>query len=239
MGFASTEMKITRWIKSQNKKTKQKIMRIEAMNKPIKKMTISLLLFITLPFASYIKAGLSDYETLPKVIIETELGNITVAIDQRKAPISATNFLRYVDDQRYKETSFYRVVKMNNQPQNDIKVEVIQGGIRFEESDLILDPIKHETTEETGILHKNGVISMARDQPGTASSDYFICIGDQPELDFGGKRNPDGQGFAAFGYVIDGMDVVIKIQEQTDNEQMLVKPIQIKGIKRIDIVKNN
>jgi len=123
---------------------------------------------------------------------------------------------------------------MDNQPNNEIKIEVIQGGLGFDESPLSLPPIEHETTDITGILHKDGVISMARMEPGTSSSEIFICVGDQPELDFGGKRNPDGQGFAAFGIVINGMDVVREIQSKSDEEQMLVTPIYIVEVGRIN-----
>jgi len=173
-----------------------------------------------------------DTKALPKVIIETELGNISVEIDTQKAPLTTKNFLKLVAEERFKGASFYRTVRMDNQPDNDIKIEVIQGGIWLADSSLELTPIRHETTKETGILHKNGTISMARNKPGSASSEFFICIGDQPELDFGGKRNPDGQGFAAFGQVIAGMDIVRKIQQQPDNAQMLITPIQIINIRR-------
>ena len=165
----------------------------------------------------------------PRVLIETELGDITIEVYGNKAPLTAANFLRYVDEDRFSIASFYRVVRLDNQPQNDVKIEVIQGGIGFGESELRLDPIKHETTKETGLTHLNGVISMARSDPGTASSEFFICIEDQPELDYGGKRNPDGQGFSPFGYVINGMDVVREIQSQTDSNQMLVEPVRITG----------
>jgi peptidyl-prolyl cis-trans isomerase A (cyclophilin A) len=170
----------------------------------------------------------------PQVMLSTELGDIVVEVYLHKAPVTAANFLRYVDENRYREAQFYRVVTMDNQPNNDIKIEVIQGGIGFIESELRLAPIEHETTDKTGILHTNGVISMARAEPGTASSEFFICIGSQPELDFGGKRNPDGKGFAAFGRVVQGMDVVRKIQVQPEENQMLIKSIKIIGTKRKD-----
>ena len=96
-----------------------------------------------------------------------------------------------------------------------------------------LPPIEHEITEKTGIIHENGTISMARLEPGTASSEFFICINDQPELDFGGRRNPDGQGFAAFGKVTSGMNVVKKIQVMPVNGQLLEKIVKIISIKRI------
>lgn len=172
----------------------------------------------------------------PKVFISTEMGDIIVELYADKAPITTANFLQYVDSEKFNgEACFYRVVRPGNQPNNPIKIEVVQGG--FATDSLIekkqLLPIKHETTKETGILHKNGTISMARLEPGTASSEFFICIGDQPELDFGGKRNPDGQGFAAFGSVIEGMDVIKKIQQLEDNDQYLKKPVFIIEILRL------
>jgi peptidyl-prolyl cis-trans isomerase A (cyclophilin A) len=169
----------------------------------------------------------------PRVLIKTELGDITVDIYEKDAPITAVNFLKYVDNNLFDGATFYRVVTMDNQPNNDVKIEVIQGGLGFGESEKRFPPIAHETTEKTGIKHKNGVISMARNKPGSASSEIFICINDQPELDFGGKRNPDGQGFAAFGKVIEGMDVVRKIQQQPAEGQMLNPKIKIYSITRI------
>lgn len=168
----------------------------------------------------------------PTVLIKTELGDITIEIYEKDAPITAVNFLKYVDEGRYKDGCFYRVVTMANQPNNDIKIEVIQGGLSSETQGNMLPPIEHETTDRTGILHKDGVISMARSKPGTATSEFFICVGDQPELDFGGNRNPDGQGFAAFGKVIAGMDVVNKIHQQPVDGQMLDPRIKILEIVR-------
>jgi peptidyl-prolyl cis-trans isomerase A (cyclophilin A) len=170
----------------------------------------------------------------PRVMIKTELGDITIEIYEKEAPITASNFLKYVDEERYKNGCFYRVVTMDNQPNNDIKIEVIQGGLSEETRGNMLSPIEHETTDKTGILHKNGVISMARSKPGTASSEFFICVGDQPELDFEGKRNPDGQGFAAFGKVIKGMDVVKKIHQQPTKGQMPNPRIKIFSITRVE-----
>jgi peptidyl-prolyl cis-trans isomerase A (cyclophilin A) len=171
--------------------------------------------------------------SLPLVNMKTDLGDILIEIDTINAPVTTANFLKYVDDKIFNSAFFYRVVRMDNQPNNDIKIEVIQGGLGFDDSPLSLSPIEHETTDKTGILHKDGVISMARMEPGTASSEIFICIGNQPELDFGGKRNPDGQGFAAFGKVINGMDVVREIQSKPDEEQMLVTTVNIIEVVRI------
>jgi len=169
----------------------------------------------------------------PHVVIQTELGDITVEIYEKAAPVTASNFLRYVDEGRFKRSCFYRVVRMDNQPDDKIKIEVIQGGLAFTSRDKMLPPIKHETTKETGILHKDGAISMGRLGPGTATSEFFICVGDQPELDFGGKRNPDGQGFSAFGRVVEGMYVVRKIHQLPAEKQMLVSRVKISNIVRV------
>jgi peptidyl-prolyl cis-trans isomerase A (cyclophilin A) len=119
---------------------------------------------------------------------------------------------------------------MDNQPDNQVKIEVIQGGLFHDHVLDTIAPIIHESTLETGILHTDGVISMARNHPGSASTEFFICIGDQPSLDFGGKRNPDGQGFAAFGKVISGMDVARAIQALPERGQILEKQVRIREI---------
>ncbi len=169
----------------------------------------------------------------PKVLMNTELGDIVIEVYLDKAPITAANFLKYVDEDRWDGAHFYRVVTMENQPNNEIKIEVIQGGLGYIQSDLRLPAIGHETTEKTGVLHKDGAISMARSNPGTANSEFFICVNDQPELDFGGHRNPDGQGFAAFGQVAQGLDVVKKVQTQPSEKQTLATPVKILSITRM------
>lgn len=176
---------------------------------------------------------LGDGKENPHVVIKTDFGDIEVEIYEKDAPVTASNFLRYVDENRFQNACFYRIVRMDNQPDNDIKIEVIQGGLAFTNKENMLPPIEHETTDKTGILHKDGIISMARLKPGTASSEFFICVGDQPELDFGGKRNPDGQGFAAFGRVVAGMDVVKKIHQQPVEKQMLILRVKIDNIVRV------
>ncbi|MGZ5499056.1 MAG: peptidylprolyl isomerase, partial [Candidatus Aminicenantales bacterium] len=100
-------------------------------------------------------------------------------------------------------------------------------------------PIAHETTARTGLRHVDGAISMARDKPGTAASSFFICINAQPELDFGGRRNPDGQGFAAFGRVLQGMDVVRVLQALPARGQQLTPPVKIISVRRMDIRSKN
>lgn len=179
-------------------------------------------------------AFLSKSQSLPKVECVTYLGEIIFEIDTVHAPVTAKNFLTHVKIGTYKNALFYRVVRMNNQPQNEVKIEVIQGGL-FDDVEIDKIPtIVHETTDQTGIQHLDGTISMARLEPGSASTEFFICIGNQPELDFGGKRNSDGQGFAAFGKVIKGMDVVRKIQQQKDTEQMIDEPIRILEMKILE-----
>ncbi len=137
----------------------------------------------------------------------------------------------------YKNSSFFRTVTMDNQPENKIRIKVIQAGHnhqlmkeKYGKDYSKNSGIMHETTKNTGILHKDGVISMARDKPGSASFSYFICIGDQPSLDFGGLRNPDGQGFAAFGQVRRGMDIVRKINSSPSKGQNLQPEIKVKKI---------
>ncbi len=167
----------------------------------------------------------------PKVLIKTELGQIAVEICQDKAPVTAANFLKYVDAKLYDGSVFHRTVTLDNQPDNAVKIEVIQGGQLSREK--CFPAIKLEQTSATGIKHLDGVISMARGGPDTATSSFFFCINDQPELDFGGKRNADGQGFAAFGRVIAGMEVVRTIQKQPADGQNLKPPVKIISIARI------
>ena len=164
----------------------------------------------------------------PMIIITTPLGEIKAELYSKNAPVTVNNFLSYLNQDRYDEAHFYRVVHLKNQPENEIKIEVIQGGLGLENHPMRLKSIKHETTNNTGIKHKNGTLSMARLDPGTASSEFFICINDQPELDYGGKRNPDGQGFAAFGKVIEGLEIVKIIQNKKSNNQILNDIIPIK-----------
>ena len=118
-----------------------------------------------------------------------------------------------------------------NQPDNQVKIEVIQGGVDGAASSR-RSRSSWNATSVTGLKHVDGTISMARDGPDTATTEFFICVGDQPELDFGGKRNPDGQGFAAFGHVTAGMDVVRRIQQAPATAQRLSPPIVIRSIRR-------
>jgi peptidyl-prolyl cis-trans isomerase A (cyclophilin A) len=166
----------------------------------------------------------------PRVQITTDLGDIVIEIFETRAPVTAANFLQYVRERRFEGATFYRTVTPDNQPANQTKIEVIQGGLKDDPGQLALPPIPHETTEVTGLRHLDGTVSMARAGPGTASSEFFICIGDQPELDFGGDRNPDGQGFAAFGRVVEGMGVVLEIQRQPADGQWLMPETPIRDV---------
>lgn len=180
----------------------------------IKKIFLILVLLFTITNSSAQKKEICN--------IKTSLGEITVELYPKKAPITVANFLKYVDAHLYDNTSFFRSVTLNNQPKDSVKIEVIQGG--EVNSTKIFAAIPLERTTKTGVLHKNGTISMARDKPDSATCSFFICINDQPSLDFGGKRNKDGQGFAAFGKVIKGMDVVKKIQQLSPNQEQYFKP---------------
>ena len=188
---------------------------------------IVILLFL-LSAALYAQTGPGS----EKIVIRTELGEIHVRIDLVRAPVTSANFLRYIDAGLFDSTCFYRVVRPDNQPKDSVFIGVIQGGRYEDEETGGFPPIPHETTEATGIRHRDGVISMARWTPGTATSEFFICVGDQKDLDYGGRRNPDGQGFAAFGKVTRGMEVVRKIHSIQAPGQYLEKPVLILEIAR-------
>jgi peptidyl-prolyl cis-trans isomerase A (cyclophilin A) len=166
------------------------------------------------------------------IVIETSLGTIEADLDSARAPVTVTNFLRYVDAKRYDGGRFHRTVRMDNQPDNDVKIEVIQGGVLRAPGAPSWPAIELERTNVTKITHDDGVLSMARGGPNTATSDFFITIGPQHELDFGGKRNADGQGFAAFGRVTKGGDVVRAIQKSPATAQNLAPPITIVKVSR-------
>lgn len=170
-------------------------------------------------------------ELNPVVLIKTPMGDIKVEVYEDKAPITSANFLRYVDMGLYDGTSFFRTVTMDNQPKSPVKIEVIQGGQVPKDKEF--SPIKLERTTLTGLHHLDGAVSMGRFKPDSAKSSFFICIGDQPELDYQGNRNPDRQGFAAFGLVTEGMDIVRAIQVEPYMDQRLTPPIHIESIKRV------
>ena len=166
----------------------------------------------------------------PSVTLFTPFGPIRIRVDLDAAPITAANFLAYVDGGHLNDTSFYRLVRNDNQPEDTpAKIEVVQFGYPMQ-GDVYSGPfpcIPHEPTSVTGLSHRDGTISMARTRPGTAGSGFFICVGDQPELDFGGRRHPDGLGFAAFGQVEEGMDVARAILSRAQPVQLLSDPIPL------------
>lgn len=187
-------------------------------------------------------AAAPEPATAPKtelVVIETALGPITVALEVERAPISANNFLRYADEKRLDGTVFYRVMKLNwgEQPNG-----VIQGGAQWDPK-RILPPIAHEPTDVTGVTHKRGAISMARLEPGTATADFSILLADIEGFDADpASTDPELKaGYAAFGYVVSGMEVVEAIYnvprdpdkgEGFMKGEMIAQPIAITRVRR-------
>jgi len=141
------------------------------------------------------------------VVFETERGAITMEIDVGRAPITAGNFLKYVDGKFYDGGMINRAVRPDNTVRKDVEIQVIQFQSDPARRDMF-PPIPMERTSVTGLRHLHGVLSMARNGPDSAQASFSIVINDQPEMDFGGRRNPDGQGFAVFGRVVAGLDVV-------------------------------
>jgi peptidyl-prolyl cis-trans isomerase A (cyclophilin A) len=170
----------------------------------------------------------------PHVIIQTDAGDIEVELYLREAPKTAGAFLSYVDSGFYKNASFYRVLNEDNQVTGAAISKLIQGGIwKTNHARAVSVPgVPHEPTSQTHILHTNGVISLARDKPGTGTTEFFICVGDQPGFDYGGENNPDGKGYAAFGKVVKGIDVVRTIYQRPENDQRFTPPIRIDNISR-------
>ena len=166
-------------------------------------------------------------------------GTIEMDIDVTRAPLSAADFLRYVDARRYDGGLFTRVVR----PDNDhgrAQISVVQGGARPGSGQF--GTVAHESTKMTGLRHLDGTLSLPRDAVGSASgAEFFVCVGDQPALDFGGARNADGQGFAAFGRVVHGMELVRSIWRMDGGGpspdaytagQMLRRPVPIVSARR-------
>lgn len=186
-----------------------------------------------------VQASLAEEATATvQLTMQTSMGAVELALYPEKAPLTVANFLKLVDGEHLDGATFYRTVS----PENDNgapPIAVIQGGIGDAVSPF--PPIAHESTEQTGLPHLDGSLSMARGEVGTASTEFFICIGDQPALDFGATRNPDGQGFAVFGRVVAGMDVVHAIHQAPADapaefeyfqNQLFNEPIVIESIRR-------
>lgn len=170
----------------------------------------------------------------PHVSINTSMGEIELELYPDKAPKTVAAFLSYVDSGYYKNCAFYRVIKADQLP-NDFNTGIIQGGIYHSHSDMIgkVKSIPHESTKQTGLSHVDGTVSFASLGAGTATTEFFICIGDQSPLDYGRSGSTDGQGFAAFGTVVKGMKVVRKIQSQNSYGEMFERKIDILNIERL------
>jgi peptidyl-prolyl cis-trans isomerase A (cyclophilin A) len=171
-----------------------------------------------------------------RVAIKTSKGTITVDLYAAKAPITVRNFLRYVDAKLLDRSSFYRVSHVPNAPDHGL----VEGGLRGDPK-KVFKPIPHESTAKTGLAHKDGTLSMARRAPGTATADFFVVMGDQPGFDADPTGQGDKAGFAAFGQVMDGMDVVRAIFEQKVSAtagvgamkgEMLSPPVPILMVRR-------
>jgi peptidyl-prolyl cis-trans isomerase A (cyclophilin A) len=173
--------------------------------------------------------------TTPHIEIQTAKGDIEIELYPLRAPKTVAAFLSYIDSGYYNNATFYRVLSDENQPSNAPKTELIQGGIwktRNREA-MHLKGIPHESTAQTHILHTDGVLSLARLEPGTGTTEFFICIGKQPGLDYGGENVEDHQGYATFGKVVKGMDIVRKIYRQPESDQYFEPPVAIYAIKRL------
>jgi peptidyl-prolyl cis-trans isomerase A (cyclophilin A) len=178
--------------------------------------------------------GLAQEAPKPvRVMIETEMGEIEAEIDTVRAPITAANFLKYVDAGLFDGGRFFRTVRPDNQVDKPVKIAVIQASANRDRRSEYFPAIPLERTSMTGLAHKDGTLSMARSTPDTARDSFSICVGDQPSLDFGGPRQPDGQGFAAFGRVVRGMDVVRKIQMAPAQGETLAPPVSIVRVRRL------
>jgi len=166
--------------------------------------------------------------------VETEAGSFVVEVDPEVAPVTVAHYLAHVDRQLLDGGAVYRIVTLANQgPETRHKIEVVQWGMnRPDDRPPPLPPIAHETTRQSGLRHLDGTVSMARAQPGSATAEYFVCVGDQPELDFGGGRNPDGLGFAAFGRVVAGMDVIRALHARAEADQYLAQPVRVRSVRR-------
>lgn len=168
--------------------------------------------------------------SLPHIVIETEMGDIEAELYPDKAPKTVAAFLNYIDSGYYKKAAFYRVV-LQEGFSPEANTGVIQGGT-WAVKDLKLPGIPHESTQVSKLTHSSGILSLARNEPGTGTTEFFICIGDQPQYDYGGRGNADGQGYAAFGKVTKGMKVARDIQQQRANGENFVKRVLIKNIVR-------
>ena len=188
---------------------------------------------ILLAAALFLSCNQAGYKN-PHIVIHTQLGDIEVELFPGQAPKTTAAFLSYIDSGFYTKTSFYRVLKTDEFP-NPNNTGIIQGGMWQTNpgKKMTLAGIEHETTKQSGLTHQSGTISLARTIPGSANSEFFICIGDQSTLDFGRRGTEDGQGFAAFGTVFKGMDIIRKIQAKNSHGDRFDEKIEILKITRL------
>ena len=173
----------------------------------------------------------------PTIDIQTYYGDIIVELYPEKAPKTVAGFLAFVDSGYFKNTSFYRVLKKEDQSMNANKTQLIQGGLWQSKIKLLqsLPGIPLETTKQTGILHDEGVFSLARgEEANSGNTEFFICMDREPDYDYGGDASPDKKGYVTFGKVIQGMKFVKQIHHQPDYETNFRPPIKIIDIKRIN-----
>jgi peptidyl-prolyl cis-trans isomerase A (cyclophilin A) len=191
--------------------------------------------YISICLFTFLLGCAEQQHKYPRVKIITDHGFITLELYPDKAPKTVAAFLSYVDSGYYKNSTFYRVWNDDNQVIDAYKARLIQGGLwrTNRQLSLKLPGVPHESTKESGILHTDGVISLARAAPGTATTEFFICIGNQHGFDYGGANNPDGQGYASFGKVVDGKDVVRYIYEAPEDGEYFNPPIFVSNIVRL------
>lgn len=194
-----------------------------ALRRPAAALTVAL---ATLGLASWTPPP----NPIPLVLIKTDVGDIAVGLRIYEAPGTVCNFLRYVEAGAYDGGSFFRTVVAETND-NPTPIDVIQAATPAGADDPGVGPVALERTRDTGLKHLAGTISMARDGPDTATSSFFIVVKDAPALDYGGLRNPDGQGFAAFGGVAGGMDVVRAIQALPAEDEQIGQPVKIISVK--------
>ncbi len=189
--------------------------------------------YITAIAIILISCGRHNY-TNPHILIDSRFGDIEIELFPAKAPKTVAAFLLYVDSGYYHNSSFYRVL-LNEGAAPGLNTGIIQGGIWQTDpvKKMQMKAIEHETTKQTGLSHVDGTLSLARTTPGSATTEFFICIGDQTNLDYGRQGNADGQGYAAFGKVAKGMDVVRKIQQQQSSNEHFNEKIDIRDIRRL------
>lgn len=196
---------------------------------------------IAVPVAADAPPSPSPTHALARVRLVTPLGAIVLALEKDRAPLTTANFLRYVDQKRLDGTTFYRALKLGGPPQWPSDVGLVQGGVG-QDGKRLLPPVAHEPTGQTGLTHREGSISMARLAPGSAQGDFFITLGEIPSLDANPEGAGDNQGFAVFGHVEQGMDVIRQILagprsptlgEGVMRGQMLAMPVPIISARRL------